>query len=153
MTDLHKAEAAAREAESARQAAYKSGDKAEIAAAHARCANTQDNLLAALDAARGEAVAWVDVADAESGPYEFHGIEKLPAGKHHLFSAPPAALAVPEGVREAWQRLKPRLTPDRERVFAAITETLIRFGHDDATMLQDCIFAADAAIAAMGETP
>ena len=55
--------------------------------------------------------------------------------------------------REAWQRLKPRLTPDRERVFAAITETLIRFGHDDATMLQDCIFAADAAIAAMGETP
>ena len=51
--------------------------------------------------------------------------------------------------RSAWQRLKPRLTPDRERVFAAITETLIRFGHDDATMLQDCIFAADAAIAAM----
>ncbi len=35
-------------------------------------------------------VAWVDVADAEHGPYEFHGIEKLPAGKHHLFAAPPA---------------------------------------------------------------
>ena len=35
-------------------------------------------------------VAWVDVADAEHGPYAFHGIEKLPAGKHHLFAAPPA---------------------------------------------------------------
>ena len=58
-----------------------------------------------------------------------------------------------EGDREAWQRIRARLTPDREMVFAAITETLIRFGHDDATMLQDCIFAADAAIAAMGETP
>ena len=44
--------------------------------------------------AEQEPVAWVDVADAEHGPYEFHGIEKLPAGKHHLFAAPPAA-AVP----------------------------------------------------------
>jgi hypothetical protein len=49
MDALQKAIAAARESEATRLAAYLSGEKAKIAAANARCANTQDNLLAALD--------------------------------------------------------------------------------------------------------
>lgn len=32
-------------------------------------------------------VAWVDVKNGDEGPYEFHGIEKLPVGRHHLFLA------------------------------------------------------------------
>lgn len=53
---------------------------------------------------------------------------------------------------DAWQRLKPRLTPDRERVAIAIMDALNDHGwetdkHDRPALLQ----AADAAIDAMGE--
>jgi hypothetical protein len=56
------------------------------------------------------------------------------------------------GQAEAWQRLKPRLTPDRERVAIAIMDVLNDHGwetdrHDRPALLQ----AADAAIDAMGE--
>jgi hypothetical protein len=37
-----------------------------------------------------EPVAWVDVKDTHHGPYEFHGKELLPAGKHDLYTNPPA---------------------------------------------------------------
>jgi hypothetical protein len=54
--------------------------------------------------------------------------------------------------REAWQRIKARLTPDRERVAIAIMDALNDHGwetdkHDRPALLQ----AADAAIDAMGE--
>ena len=32
-------------------------------------------------------VAWVDVKDTHNGPYEFHGKELLPVGKHDLYTA------------------------------------------------------------------
>jgi hypothetical protein len=32
-------------------------------------------------------VAWVDVKDTHHGPYEFHGKELLPVGKHDLYTA------------------------------------------------------------------
>jgi len=38
-----------------------------------------------------EPVAWVDVKDTNHGPYEFHGKELLPVGKHDLYTTPPAA--------------------------------------------------------------
>jgi hypothetical protein len=38
-----------------------------------------------------EPVAWVDVKDTHHGPYEFHGKELLPVGKHDLYTTPPAA--------------------------------------------------------------
>jgi hypothetical protein len=38
-----------------------------------------------------EPVAWVDVKDTHHGPYEFHGKELLPVGKHGLYTTPPAA--------------------------------------------------------------
>ena len=34
-------------------------------------------------------VAWVDVKDTHRGPYEFHGIDYMPEGKHPLYTAPP----------------------------------------------------------------
>jgi hypothetical protein len=37
-----------------------------------------------------EPVAWVDVKDTNHGPYEFHGKELLPVGKHDLYTTPPA---------------------------------------------------------------
>lgn len=33
-------------------------------------------------------VAWVEVEDRTEGPYEFHGIEYLPRGKHNLYARP-----------------------------------------------------------------
>ncbi len=36
-----------------------------------------------------EPVAWVDVKDTHRGPYEFHGIDYMPEGKHPLYIAPP----------------------------------------------------------------
>ena len=37
-----------------------------------------------------EPVAWVDVKDTHEGPYDFHGKELLPVGKHNLYTTPPA---------------------------------------------------------------
>ena len=54
-----------------------------------------------------------------------------------------------EGDREAWQRLKPRLTPDRERVARAIEATAAEADLDENVWLAQ----ADAAIKAMGEGP
>ena len=34
-------------------------------------------------------VAWVEVEDRTEGPYEFHGIEYLPRGKHNLYVRQP----------------------------------------------------------------
>ena len=34
-------------------------------------------------------VAWVDVKDTHQGPYDFHGIDYMPEGKHLLYTAPP----------------------------------------------------------------
>lgn len=60
---------------------------------------------------------------------------------------------------EAWQRIRQRLTPDRERVARALYDEDLLPGDvydwDDAT-LEDRNYwraKADAAIAAMGETP
>ena len=36
-----------------------------------------------------EPVAWVDVKDTHQGPYDFHGIDYMPEGKHLLYTAPP----------------------------------------------------------------
>ena len=43
-----------------------------------------------------KSVAWVDVKDAHHGPYEFHGKELLPVGKHDLFTAPPQRKPLPK---------------------------------------------------------
>lgn len=60
---------------------------------------------------------------------------------------------------EAWQRLKPRLTPDRERVARAICKAAHK-GNDEraweeitALDREYWLSVSDAAIAAMGETP
>lgn len=37
-----------------------------------------------------EPVAWVEVHDTVNGAYEFHGMNLLPKGRHHLFTAPPS---------------------------------------------------------------
>ena len=43
-----------------------------------------------------EPVAWVEVKDRNEGPYEFHGMQLLDSGKHHLYlAAPPAQPAEP----------------------------------------------------------
>jgi hypothetical protein len=42
----------------------------------------------------GEAVAWVEVKDPHEGPYDFHGKELLPKGKHNLYLAPPTSTAI-----------------------------------------------------------
>ena len=52
--------------------------------------------LDALKAQRGEPVAWVEVKDRHEGPYEFHGVELLDSGKHHLYLAPTATDALVE---------------------------------------------------------
>lgn len=54
-------------------------------------------LRAALEAAeaareRDTPVAWVEVTNAHEGPYEFHGIELLPEGRHELFLAEQSTL-------------------------------------------------------------
>lgn len=41
-----------------------------------------------------EPVAWVEVKDSHNGPYEFHGQELLPPGKHNLYTRP-------DGLRKA----------------------------------------------------
>ena len=41
-----------------------------------------------LDVKEVAPVAWVDVKDMNEGPYEFHGIELLPAGKYNLYIHP-----------------------------------------------------------------
>ena len=51
--------------------------------------------------------------------------------------------------RAAWQRIRARLTPDRERVARAIARA--NWGHDEHWI--QYLVDADAAIAAMGETP
>lgn len=48
---------------------------------------------AALAEPEPEPVAWVEVADPELGPYTFHGMERLPTGKHNLYASPVAAPA------------------------------------------------------------
>ena len=53
----------------------------------------QDGWDAALEPAppsKQEPVAWVEVHDTVNGPYEFHGMNLLPKGRHHLFTAPPS---------------------------------------------------------------
>jgi hypothetical protein len=42
-----------------------------------------------IKAMKQEPVAWVDVKDSYEGPYEFHGINRMEVGKHHLYTAPP----------------------------------------------------------------
>ena len=49
---------------------------------------------------------------------------------------------------EAWQRIRARLTPDRERVARAICMEI----HETPTLTHSYLPVADAAIAAMGET-
>jgi len=47
------------------------------------------------DCIEQEPVAWVDVKDTHQGPYEFHGKELLPVGRHDLYTTPPAAQPAP----------------------------------------------------------
>ncbi|MDE1711883.1 hypothetical protein PWG14_03725 (plasmid) [Chromobacterium amazonense] len=49
----------------------------------------------------GEAVAWVDVVDSYEGPYNFHGKELLPVGRHPLYTRRQPSPAVPEEWRDA----------------------------------------------------
>jgi hypothetical protein len=49
-----------------------------------------------------------------------------------------------------WQRLKPRLTPDREEMGRAIHDAVNRVDSDPVS-IEAALIAADAAIAAMGE--
>ena len=54
-------------------------------------AQTIREALAEQPAQQQEPVAWVDVKDTHHGPYEFHGKELLPFGKHELYTSPPAS--------------------------------------------------------------
>ena len=59
-----------------------------------------------------------------------------------------------EGDREAWQRTRARLTPDRERVARAIAKSVYAINvqpNDGTEAGRFWLAAADAAIAAMGE--
>ncbi|WP_353189088.1 hypothetical protein [Pseudomonas sp.] len=51
---------------------------------------------------------------------------------------------------EAWQRIRQRLTPDREEMGWAIHDAVNRLGSDPIS-IEAALIAADAAIAAMGE--
>lgn len=112
MTDIDRAIAAAREATEkwakalARHEFLGGRYSLEVMAAEKLCAETQRDLLAALDAARGDAVwqrastilegAWIDVGEDEARRYEANGYPVRP-----LYVAPPAALARGEAV--AWK--------------------------------------------------
>ena len=53
-------------------------------------------------------VAWVDVKDAHQGPYDFHGIEYMPGGKHLLYTAPPKRKPLTdEKLRAMWANYAP----------------------------------------------
>lgn len=68
-----------------------------LAATPEEIASETRRMRAALEAAEeargcGKPVAWVEVKDSYEGPYEFHGAEYLPAGRHDLFLADQATL-------------------------------------------------------------
>lgn len=48
-----------------------------------------------------EPVAWVDVKDTHQGPYDFHGIDYMPEGKHLLYTAPPKRQPLTDAQRYA----------------------------------------------------
>ena len=53
-------------------------------------------------------VAWVDVKDTHRGPYEFHGIDYMPEGKHPLYIAPPKRQPLTdEKLRAMWANYAP----------------------------------------------
>ena len=55
-----------------------------------------------------EPVAWVDVKDTHRGPYEFHGIDYMPEGKHPLYIAPPKRQPLTdEKLRAMWANYAP----------------------------------------------
>ena len=91
MTDLDKALAAARES---------------LANEGHRSADALRDLLAALDAARGQAVGYVFPGDAERAKLDdaWFPIQPTKRDDYHepVFYAPPAALAVPAGWRVFW---------------------------------------------------
>jgi len=59
--------------------------------------DAQDRLIAELAAQpEQEPVAWVEVKDTNYGPYEFHGKELLPVGKHDLYAAAQPAQQEPD---------------------------------------------------------
>jgi hypothetical protein len=69
--------------------------------------DAQDRLIAELAAQpEQEPVAWVEVKDTNYGPYEFHGKELLPVGKHDLYTTPPAA-AQPKQEPYGWVQPNP----------------------------------------------
>ena len=98
MADLHKAEAAAREALVRYEVAKDAGEAATFQAYN--CVAHLTVILAALDAARGEAVAWVD-SDTLAEVEPQYALRTSLYGRNTsgdrvpLFAAPPAALAVP----------------------------------------------------------
>ena len=145
---LDKAIAFSREADDARHAAYKSGDKAEIAAAHARCANTQANLLAALDAAQGQAVAWQSVRGGRLYLSRHDAVLNGEQMVTPLYAAPPAA-AVPEPEGEVLTNL---WTDEQCREFCRVA---FRHRHQPGlptqTTLDDIRYGAHFAMLAAAE--
>ena len=77
-------------------ARFRSGNSVPVERAHIT-ADEWTVLRAALEAAeaargRDTPVAWVEVKDTHRGPYEFHGIDLLPEGRHELFLADQSTL-------------------------------------------------------------
>ena len=95
MADLHKAEAAAREALADTEAPFR----------YARHRKALIDLLAALDAARGGAVGYVFPGDVDRAKLDDVWFPIQPTKRDDyrepVFYAPPAALAVPEDAIEA----------------------------------------------------
>lgn len=125
MTDLDRAIAAAREALAAADASLQSnaGPKAMLDDHYDACAGCADalrDLIAALDAARGEAVAWCcpqTVCDADGYPEEsetpyMEWGQARPDWQGQwtpLYAAPPAA--VPEGYAAAIKAVQEMMPP------------------------------------------
>ena len=110
MADLDNAIAAAREAEAAVDAAALKCDVNPQAwrLALAKFAERSRDLLTALDAARGQAVAWADddeIKRSRQWGGSFNAwLSKYPGNDTPLYAAPPAAV-VPDGLRNAEQTL------------------------------------------------
>ena len=73
-------------------------------------------------AEKQEPVAWVDVKDSCEGPYEFYGINRIKAGKHHLYTEPPQREWVELTDDEKQQILDKNTHPDGR--FGSYTTTL-----------------------------
>lgn len=91
-----------------------------------------------------EPCAWVDVKDGDQGPYEFHGMKKLPPGRHHLYAAAPPAQPAAQPVQ--------RLSDEQRRELIDVLRGGRQCDEDGTEIImsrQACCEAADIIEAAL----